>query len=381
VPDHTGAIRDVFVEAAAKGDVVLASGGLGPTEDDLTRHALADAAGVELELHEASLERLRAFFVARGRRMPETNRVQAMIPCGGRAIQNGCGTAPGLHIVLRGTPCYVTPGVPFEMRAMFSRDVAPALAAAGRGQVLLSRRLGTYGLGESNVNEQIADLMGKGQNPGVGTSVSFGVVSIRLNAWAEGRAEAEASLDDAEAEIRRRLGDIVFGRDDETLPGVVGRLLAQRGETVSTAESCTGGLIGALLTDVPGSSQYFLGGAVTYSNEAKTRLLGVSQDVLEARGAVSESVAQAMAEGVSRRLGSDYALSVTGVAGPAGGTSTKPVGLVYIGLSSSTGTVVEPWLFGEDSPREVIRHRAAYTALNMLRRRLGGSASEGSVGK
>ncbi len=257
---------------------------------------------------------------------------------------------------------------------MFARDVEPELRAASDGQVLLSCRLHTFGLGESEVGERIADLMHRGRNPEVGTTVDYGVVSVRINATATGAAAGNL-LAETEAELRRRLGEIVFGRDDDTLASVTGALLAAAGRTVSTAESCTGGLVGQLLTDVSGSSRYYRGGAVVYANDMKTRLLGVPAAEIERHGAVSGPVARAMADGAARVFATDYAVAVTGVAGPTGGTLEKPVGLVYLGLHGPADTAVRECRFGSDAPRHAIRMRAASAALNGLRLALLRSAA------
>ena len=367
VPDDAAALRDALLQAAGATDAILLTGGLGPTDDDLTRQVLADVVGVPLELDPLSIEHLRAFFAARGRDMPERNTVQALVPRTARAIPNACGTAPGVRIAVRGTPCFALPGVPFEMRAMFDRDVAPELRAAAGGAVLLSRRLQTFGLGESDVGGRIADLMQRGRDPEVGTTADLGVIGVRINATAMSADEATRRLDDTEAEIRRRLGDAIFGRDDDTLAAVVGRMLTAAAATLSTAESCTGGLLGALITEVAGSSNYYRGGVVSYANEAKIRLLGVSAADVEQHGAVSEAVARAMADGAGRLFDTPYALAVTGIAGPAGGTPEKPVGLVLISLCSPAGSIARECRFGSDPPRQVIRMRAAHTALNLLR--------------
>jgi len=370
VADERTDIRDALLEAAGSFDLLLASGGLGPTADDLTRHALAEAAGVELVLDPLSLEQIRAFFARRNRPMPTANRVQAMIPRGGRAIENTCGTAPGIFIELRGRPCWALPGVPFEMQAMFTRDVLPGLRAAVRGRVLRTRVLHCFGLGESDIGERIADLMQRGRNPEVGTTASLGVISIRINAAADSEVAATALLDDAERELRTRLGQVVCGRDEDTLASVVGELLLAAGATLATAESCTGGLLGKLLTDISGSSRYYLGGVVSYADEAKKKLLGLPADLLAEHGAVSAPVAREMAASARRVFSSTYAISVTGIAGPTGGTPVKPVGLVYLGLASPDGLDVRELQLGSDSPREVIRARAAGAALNLLRRKL-----------
>jgi len=376
VPDESAAIASAALQAAQSADLVLITGGLGPTDDDLTRQALAAAAGVELQLHPRSLDALRVFFANRRREMPERNTIQAMVPRAAVVLPNTCGTAPGFRIDIAGTPCYALPGVPFEMRLMFQREVAPRVRAGGGGAVLSSRVLHTFGWGESDVGQAITDLMQPGRNPEVGTTADGGIVGIRINATAPDSSAATSLLDAAEAEIRGRLGQIVFGRDDDTLAGVVGSLLLSAGVTVATAESCTGGLIGKLLTDVSGSSRYYAGGIITYSNEAKTALLGVARSTLAEHGAVSEPVAREMARGVTEAFGTDYGVSVTGIAGPTGGTAQKPVGLVFIGLHGPESTLVKERRFGSDPPREVIRLRAARTALNLLRLRL----SEGGGG-
>ena len=370
VPDDDATLRAVVLQAADACDVILVTGGLGPTADDLSRQALANAAGVSLQLHAPSVEHLRAFFAARGREMPPANTVQAMIPASATVLPNTCGTAPGFCLALRGKPCYVLPGVPFEMRAMFERSVAPELRRAANGAVLLSRHLHTFGVGESDLGQRICDLMARGRNPEVGTTAGFGVVGIRINAAALTRVAAEALLDETERKVRHRLGELVFGRDGDTLASVVGVQLVSAGRTLATAESCTGGLLGALLTEVAGSSRYYRGGAIAYANDAKTNVLGVPCAEIEQHGAVSAAVAQTLARNVARAFGADYALSVTGIAGPAGGSPQKPVGLVFIGMHAPEETMSHECRFGSDAPRESIRLRAARTALNLLRLRL-----------
>lgn len=370
VPDDEAATRAAILEAAAACDVIVVTGGLGPTDDDLTRAALAGATGAPLELHAPSLERIRAFFTARGRTMPEHNAVQALAPRHSTILPNACGTAPGILATVRGTPCYVLPGVPFEMRVMFDAEVVPRLRGATGETVVLSRRLHTFGMGESDVGEQIRDLMQRGRNPEVGTTAEFGQIGIRINATAPSLPAATTLLDETETEIRRRLGVVVFGCEDDTLARVVGELLVHAGQTLCTAESCTGGLIGTLITDVPGSSRYYAGGVIAYANDVKADLLGVDRTDLDRHGAVSEPVARALADGARRTFRTDFALSTTGIAGPDGGTAAKPVGLVYIGLASPAGTEVHEFRFGHDAPREAIRLRAARTALNLLRLKL-----------
>jgi len=250
---------------------------------------------------------------------------------------------------------------------MFVEQVLPLLRSAVGGQVLLTRYLHCFGATESEIGARIADLMQPGRNPSVGTRAEAGIISVRVSAFAESPAAAQQLLDQTEQELRRRLGELVFGRQDQSLASVVGQRLVDLKRTLATAESCTGGLLGELITSVPGSSRYYLGGLVTYSNALKTQLLGVSQQLLTERGAVSVQVAEAMAVGARRALDADYALSITGIAGPEGGTREKPVGLVYIGLCGPGGTDVREFRFGSASPRAEIRLRAAYSALNLLR--------------
>lgn len=373
VADEKEDIREALLSAAAGAEVVLVTGGLGPTEDDLTRVALAEAMGVGLEPDAASLEQIRGFFARRGREMPAVNACQAMRPVGARCIENSCGTAPGVRATLRGTPVYVMPGVPSEMREMYERDVEPELVSVGSGGVIESVTMLTHGMGESQIGARIADLMHRGRNPEVGTTAQMGIVGVRINAAAANRETAKKLIEETARELNSRLGAIVFGREGETLAGAVGRLLIETGRTVGTAESCTGGLIAKQITDVAGSSAYFTGGMVTYSNRSKCALLGVDEEIIRSHGAVSGPVAEAMATGALERFGSHYALSVTGIAGPSGGTEEKPVGLVFVGLAEAgKGVESRRFLFGADASREIIRQRAAAAGLDWVRRRMMG---------
>jgi len=260
----------------------------------------------------------------------------------------------------------VLPGVPGEMAEMFDQHVSPALPE-GTG-VIVHKTVHTFGLGESSLGEKIADLMDRDANPTIGTTASAGLVSIRITARAESAAQADVLADQAVAQLESRLGKFIIGVDEQTMATAVGQLLVRQRATLAVAESCTGGLIGKMVTDVAGSSEYFLGGVIAYANQVKQDALGVGQSLLAARGAVSEPVAVAMAEGARKRTGGDYALAVTGIAGPEGGTSAKPVGLVYVALAGPDGTEVVRNVFAGD--RETIRLRAALSALNLLRLRL-----------
>jgi len=363
VRDDRAAIAEAIRRSAAGAELVLVTGGLGPTEDDLTRWGLADAMDSELIVDETRLAKIEEFFRRRGRTMIDANRVQAMIPAGAEAISNRMGTAPGIAADVGGAKVYVTPGVPAEMKCMYVEQIAPRL---GRRRGAITHRLvHTFGIGESDLGVRIADLMARGANPLVGTTVAAGMVSIRITARADSDAGADELAACAVAEIRRRLGRLVVGEDTATPASVVGDLLRSRGQTLATAESCTGGLVGKLLTDPAGASDYYLGGAVAYANDVKQRALGVPDETLRSFGAVSEQVAAAMAAGCRERFVSDWAISITGIAGPAGGSDDKPVGTVCIAIADSDGPHTWRHVFG--GSREMVRSRAAMAALNHLR--------------
>ncbi len=367
VGDDRAVTARAITAAAAEAELVLVTGGLGPTADDITRHALADAmGGAELIEDVASLAELEDFFRRRGRTMVDANRIQVMLPAGSRAIPNVCGTAPGIAATIGGAMVYVMPGVPHEMRRMFAERIAPELPA-GQG-VVVRRILHTFGTGESDVGERIADLMARDANPLVGTTVAAGLVSVRIAGRAASAAEAERLAGATIAEVSARLGDWVVGEGEQAMPAAVGMLLRQRHQTLATAESCTGGLIGEMVTDVSGSSDYYLGGVISYANSVKRDLLGVGDDILAANGAVSEPVARAMADRCRDKFRADWAVSVTGIAGPTGGSDEKPVGLAYTALAGPDRTEVHRHVLPGDRP--TIRQRAAMTALNHLRLRL-----------
>jgi nicotinamide-nucleotide amidase len=373
VADDQQAIESAIKHAASRCDVLLVNGGLGPTADDLTRQAVAAVIEQPLELNPQWLAKMEDSFRSRGRPMPEANKIQAMIPRGARMIWNHNGTAAGIHATHRSSAdhvcqIFVMPGVPKEMKLMFERDIAGQVSAeeAGdTGPVILSRTLHTFGLGESVVAQMLGGLMDRKRNPSVGTTVSAGIVSLRLNARFIGRAAAGRELDQTTDLCRQALGDLIYGQDEQTLASVVGNLLKEKGLTLATAESCTAGLLAKLLTDIGGSSQYFQRGWITYSNEAKTQMLDVPAELLEAQGAVSEVIVKAMADSARRKSQAAFALAISGIAGPAGGTAQKPVGSVCIGLASLEKVSARSFVFPGD--REMIRDRAAKMALALLR--------------
>lgn len=368
VPDDQGAIVQVVRSATELAEWVVITGGLGPTQDDLTRQALAELHGAPLVLHAPSLARIEQFFKDRGRVMTASNRVQAMAPAGALVLDNPQGTAPGLRLGVGRALVFALPGVPFEMKAMFEQHLAPLIAAQA-GRTILARKINTFGVGESMVGEALGDLMRRDQNPMVGTTVSAGIVSIRIRSDFPTRAQAQDELDRTVRAVKQKLGTAVFSEGDVSLAAVVGLLLHARHRTVATAESCTAGLVAAMLTEVPGASDWFLGGWVVYANRTKIAALGVPDDLIAREGAVSESVVRKMAEEALQRSAGDYALALTGVAGPEGGSPEKPVGTVWIGLGKNiagqTRVVAERFLLLGD--RAMIRERAAKAALNMLR--------------
>jgi nicotinamide-nucleotide amidase len=369
IADDRPAIAEAFRHAAERADLLIATGGLGPTEDDLTRFALADVLGVELTCDDTAVAQIRDFFERRGRQMIDRNRVQAMCPAGATMLRNDHGTAPGIHLRISDADVYCLPGVPREMKAMFADHILPALPQQ-QGRVILTRKINTFGEGESNVAERLGEkLLARDRNPLVGTTVSDGIVSIRIRSEYATPDEAQQQLDQTTAAIRDALGPLVFGEDEQNLAQVVGNLLAERRQTIVTAESCTGGLLGKLLTDAEGASEFFLGAFTTYANAMKHAVLGVPESMLAEHGAVSEPVAQAMAEGALRISGADHAISTTGIAGPTGGTADKPVGTVYMAIASrNEQTQVHRHVFA--GPRDVVRERTANMTLNQLRLRL-----------
>jgi nicotinamide-nucleotide amidase len=370
VPDEIADTVEALRLAISKADIVIVTGGLGPTDDDLTRQSLAQYLGVELQFHPELFESIAAFFRRRKFTMVEKNRIQAYLPAGTEAIPNSTGTAPGMFACKGKVRIFCLPGVPSEMKVMFTDFLGPRLAEFTDRQVIVSRRLKCFGTGESMIAEKLGDRMLRGRNPLINCTVSDAVITLHVVATASDRPSAEAMIQKDQTALCEILGNWVYGRDDQTLAEVVGARLAQSNKTIAVAESCTGGLIGKMLTDVPGSSRYFAYGWVTYGNQAKHSELGVDSALLAQYGAVSEPVVRAMAEGARQRSGADVAVAVTGIAGPEGGTEQKPVGLVYVGLATPDQTIVQKCQFPQSSA--MIRNRAALTALNLVRLQMNG---------
>lgn len=377
VGDNRDRIVAALKEAASRADLVITTGGLGPTSDDLTNECLALATGRDMVEYDEARRHVDTMFARLGRTPTPSNYKQAFFPEGTRLIPNPVGTAPGALLEHDGTLFATFPGVPAEMKAMFGETLEPLVRERSEGAIV-SRTLLFAGIGESALAERVQDLL-DASDPTVAPLAGQGKVRLRVTTRAATPEEAEKKIKPVAEEILRRLGEYFFGEDDDTVEGVVGKLLKERGRTLALAESCTGGLLAKRLTDGAGSSAYFLEGLVTYSNGAKERLLGVPKELLVEHGAVSEPVAWAMAEGVRESSGADYGLSITGVAGPGGGSEDKPVGLVYVGISDAAGTLVEKLdLSAWKRSREVVRQRSAERALDLLRRRIlddGGEAA------
>ncbi len=361
LPDDLDAIAKRFAELASWHDLVISTGGLGPTADDLTRHALAKAMGEEVVEDEKAMREILAWYTDSGRVMPEANRVQALRPKSAVCLSNEKGTAPGLRAELSGADVFCMPGPPREMQPMFERFVAPALRTES---VILTRVLQTVGMGESAIADLLGPLMDRSRNPLVGTTASSSIVSVRIRYEGQSRVEGERLIAETNSLVREKVGQIVFAEGEASLAEVVLEELRKRKQKVATVESCTGGTIGEMLTAIPGSSDAYVGGWVTYTNEMKTSMVGVPAEVFEKHGAVSEECCRAMAMGGKERSGADYAISVTGIAGPGGGSPEKPVGTVWIGLATPMGVRAERFLFKGD--REIVRQRSATAALAIL---------------
>jgi nicotinamide-nucleotide amidase len=371
VGDNRERLISELQAAAERCRVLITTGGLGPTPDDLTTEAIAAAFEAPLVEHPQVWAEIQARLAARGRPCVASNRRQAYLPEGAELLPNPTGTAPGMIWSPRpGFTILTFPGVPSEMRAMWQATAAPWLQAAGLAEgVFASRMLRFWGVGESNLAEQMADLL-EGANPTVAPYAGAGEVKLRITARAASTPEAEALLAPVEAEIRARAAKVCFGADDDSLAAVVLQLLRQRAQTLAVAESCTGGGLGAALAGVPGASDMWVGGVIAYANSVKQGLLGVPAELLQAHGAVSDPVAQAMAEGARRATGADWALAITGVAGPGGGSDAKPVGLVHLAVAGPDGCSSEGVRFGASRGRAWIQTLAAGEALNRLRLRL-----------
>ncbi|MDI9406434.1 MAG: competence/damage-inducible protein A [Chitinophagaceae bacterium] len=371
VGDNRERVIAAVREAAGRCRLLITTGGLGPTPDDLTTEAIAAAFDTPLRERPEVWADIQAKLTSRGRPVTPSLRRQALLPEGAAVLPNGTGSAPGMIWSPEpGFTILTFPGVPSEMQAMWTAAAAPWLRDAGLAEgVFASRMLRFWGVSESSLAERVADLLEQG-NPTVAPYAGAGEVKLRLTARAATPEDAQVLLTPLEAEIRHRAGDHCFGADGDSLASVVLAELRRRGQSLAVAESCTGGGIGAALAAVPGASDVFLGGVIAYANALKQALLAVPADLLATHGAVSDPVAEAMAQGVRRCTGADWGVAVTGIAGPAGGSADKPVGLVHIAVAGPDGCVAGPVRFGSSRGRQWIQSLTAGEALDRLRRRL-----------
>ena len=372
VGDNLDRIVSVLELALSRSDTVLICGGLGPTQDDLTREGVAQVTGRALVSDPDAVTHLREFFAQRGITPTQNNLKQTTYPEGGRLLDNTCGTAPGLFVEHEGKLIFAVPGPPSEMREMMQLQVLPILAEQLGADLrpVFTRVLRFCDIGESTLTAEIADFIDNQTDPTVAPYAKPGEVTLRLATKAETEAEAAQRLDEMEGTLREQVGSFIYGVDDQTMEVAAGNALREKHATVAVAESCTGGLVASRITDVSGSSEYMLGGVVAYANEIKQRLLGVPPEVLAEHGAVSEETARAMAAGARKLFGADYGVATTGIAGPTGGTAEKPVGLVYVAVADRDGVVVSEMTW--PGTREQFKQRVSQTALNMLRKRVLG---------
>lgn len=372
VRDDVEKISDALLRAAKRCKAVLVTGGLGPTADDFTIEVAAKAFGVGMVTSQEAMQALENRFAKMGRQLRENNRKQALVPEGSVVYINAWGTAPGVHFVFEGVPFYFLPGVPREMKGLFEAFVFPDIKKRLGGDVFFEGRFyKCTGVAESELDHQLANLYDDRtsiQNVRVGFRAHFPEIFIKLSAWGKTQEEAVACIKPVEEAILQRVGQYVFGGELDTLEAVTGELLRQQGKTVAVAESCTGGLIANRLTNVAGSSDYFLGGIVSYDNSVKQSMLGVTSETLTLHGAVSSECALQMAMGARRAIGSDYAIAVTGIAGPGGGSDEKPVGTVHIAIVDDKNQWKGQFHFPYS--RERFKQMVATTALDQLRRLL-----------
>jgi nicotinamide-nucleotide amidase len=386
VSDNLAENIAVFRSAIERCELVVISGGLGPTQDDLTREAMAAVAAVGLEFHQPSFDAIQAMFARRKRPMPDRNRVQALFPAGSEPIPNHHGTAPGIWMWVASEQSKIKnqkskilliamPGVPSEMYLMFAEQVRPRLIETfGLRRVIVHRKINAFGAGESDVESKLLDLTQRGRQPEVGITVHDATISLRVVAAAESEEEAHRLIEPTARAIYERLGPLIFSEGDTELQHVVAQMLEARSLTLSTAEGCTGGMVAERLVAIPGASRWFRGGIVAYSNEAKDELLDVPAELVELHGAASREVADAMADACRRKFSSDLAVATVGIAGPDGATAEKPIGTLFVSVDGPEHTTSQRFAVWGD--RETIQSRGAKHALNQVRLWLDRSLNE-----
>jgi nicotinamide-nucleotide amidase len=365
VGDNRELLAEAFRDALRRVPVVIASGGLGPTEDDLTRETVAELLGRKLRRNDEVVRAIEARFRSFKRDMPAVNLRQAMVPEGAEVLENPRGTAPGLWIEDDGRMIALLPGPPRELKPLFLEQVFPRLQRRVSGVRMFHRELRVTGLGESHVEERVRPIYTRYSDVNTTILAAPGEVQIHLRVWSDDAAQATTTLDEMVRSFELALGDRIFAHSAISLEEVVAEILTANRATIAAAESCTGGLLAERFTRIPGSSSYFLGGAVCYSNEMKTAWADVPAALIQAKGAVSSEVALALAEGIRRRVGSTLGIGITGIAGPSGGSEEKPVGTVHIAIASSEG--VKERIVHLPGDREMIRLQATQVALDMVR--------------
>jgi nicotinamide-nucleotide amidase len=368
VGDNENYLEDAVRHSLARTPILITIGGLGPTEDDVTRKVVARVLQRQLVLNDDILSKLQRRFKARGVEMPPNNARQALVPTGADILENNNGTAPGLWIVAEKNHVILLPGPPSELKPMFEESCMPRLHEMSGGSALARSVFRTAGLPESLLDARIAPIYTKYKNPETTVLAKPGQVEVRLTARGRNREEAERLLKELGDQIDRELEDYIFARSEQSLEEIVGMYLVMKNATISTAESCTGGMVAERLTDVPGSSRYFMSGVISYSNESKMELAGIPPLLLEMQGAVSAEVARGLAEGIRVRAGTTIGVGVTGIAGPGGGSPEKPVGTVFIAVATPKGTEHRQFLF--PGGRDRVRWQASQAALDMVRREL-----------
>ncbi|WP_054200461.1 competence/damage-inducible protein A [Clostridium baratii] len=367
VGDNRERILSALNEAFSRSDIIITTGGLGPTKDDMTKELVAEFLGMDMYLHEESLKKIEDYFKKMGRIPVKSNEKQAYFPKEAIILENNNGTAPGAIFEKDGKAIIVLPGPPKEMEPMFNESVRKYLESL-TGYTIVSEVLRVFGIGESEAENKLQDLIDNGKNPTIAPYAKEGEVTFRITAKGKDEEQARKLIKPLKEEVYNRLGNLIYNTGDVSIQETVGEMLVNKNMTIGVSESCTGGLVSAKLIEYPGISSVFLEGAVTYSNEAKMRTLNVKKDTLEKFGAVSEETAREMAEGIAKRCGSRIGVSTTGIAGPGGGTEEKPVGLVYIGVYIDGETKVERHVFSGN--RSAVRNKASMTALNMVRKSL-----------
>jgi len=370
VGDEVSRIVEAINQAKQRVNLLITTGGLGPTHDDVTMKGIIKAFKKNLVFHPEILEKIKQRYEKRGIKMPQINQNQALIPQGAKYFDNAVGSAPGILVQEDKVVFIALPGVPREMKYLLDEQVVPYLQSQKIAGKIVHKKIRTTGIVESALYEKVDDLIKQTKEVKIAFLPGYQGVDIRLTATPKAGKAAEGAVGQIEKKILDRVGEFVYTTDSESPEELVGRLLKEKKMKLAVAESCTGGLLASKLTSIPGSSDYFDRGVITYSNQAKTQILGVPEEIINKFGAVSPQVAEAMAKGIVKTSGADLGIAVTGIAGPGGGSEEKPVGLVYIGLGNRTKAWVEKFLFGQD--RLIIRERTVYAALNIIRLHLLG---------